>query len=101
MASEFAVYASQCRSPDPTQDSLPGAGQALPDGLSTRRAPTKGFKLTSCSLSSFPKLAWRNPLLCSRVSGKTRRFPAIRPVRQQRRGTRTSPASDAKYANAG
>jgi hypothetical protein len=23
----------------------------------------KGFKLTSCSLSPFPKLAWRNPLL--------------------------------------
>ncbi len=28
----------------PTQDSLPAAGQALPDGLSTRKTPTKGFK---------------------------------------------------------
>jgi hypothetical protein len=35
---------------------LPGAGQALLDGLSTRRAPVKGFQLTSCSPSSFPKL---------------------------------------------
>jgi len=42
-----------------TQDSLPAAGQALPDGLSTRRVPTKGFKLTSCSLSSSSKLSWR------------------------------------------
>jgi hypothetical protein len=77
MASEFAVYASQCRLPDPTQDSLPGAGQALLDGLSTRRVPMKGFKLTSCSLSSFPKLAWRKP-------GGPGRLPAQgshRPVR--------------------
>jgi len=60
MAFEFAVYASQCQSPDPTQDSLPGASQAFPDGLSTRKVPSKGFKLTSCASSSFPKLAWRN-----------------------------------------
>ena len=56
--------------PNTAQDSLPGAGQALLDGLPTRRAPTKGFKLTSCSLSPFPKLAWHNPLLCSIVSEK-------------------------------
>ena len=42
--------------PTTTQDSLPVAGQALPDGLSTRRVPTKGFKLTSCLLSSSSKL---------------------------------------------
>jgi len=29
--------------PAPTQDSLPAAGQALPDGLSTRKVPLKGF----------------------------------------------------------
>jgi hypothetical protein len=29
--------------PDPTADSLPAAGQALLDGLSTRRAPMEGF----------------------------------------------------------
>jgi len=45
--------------PMTTQDSLPAAGQALPDGLSTRRVPTKGFKLTSCSSSSSSKLSWR------------------------------------------
>ena len=45
MAFGLAVYASQVRvTPDPTQDSLPVAGQALLDGLSTRRVPTKGFK---------------------------------------------------------
>ena len=49
------------------QDSLPGAGQALLDGLSTRRAPTKGFKLTSCSSSSSPKLAWHNLRLCVNI----------------------------------
>ena len=27
-----------------TQDSLPVAGHALPDGLDTRRVPTKGFR---------------------------------------------------------
>ena len=45
--------------PATTQDSLPVAGQALPDGLHTRRVPVKGFKLTSCSLSSSSKLSWR------------------------------------------
>ncbi len=40
-----------------TQDSLPAAGQALPDGLDTRRVPTKGFRAVSyITSSSFPKL---------------------------------------------
>ena len=43
MAFGLAVYASRCRLPFTAQDSLPGAGQALPDGLSTRRVPLKGF----------------------------------------------------------
>lgn len=30
---------------DPTQDSLPVAGQALPDGLSTHKIPMRGFKI--------------------------------------------------------
>ena len=38
------------------QDSLPAAGQALPDGLSTRRVPMKGFKVASYISSPFPKL---------------------------------------------
>ena len=39
-----------------TQDSLPVAGQALPDGLSTRKVPMKGFRFVSYISSSFPKL---------------------------------------------
>ena len=60
MAFGLAVYASQCGLPRPTQDSLPAAGQALPDGLSTRRVPMKGFRAASYISSSFPKLSWRN-----------------------------------------
>ena len=36
--------------PNPTQDSLPAVGQTLLDGLSTRRVPTKGFKVASLHL---------------------------------------------------
>ena len=43
--------------PRTTQDSLPAAGQALPDGLSTRRTPTKGFRFAFYISSPFPKLA--------------------------------------------
>ena len=60
MAFGLAVYASPGLLPHPTQDSLPAAGQALPDGLSTRRVPLKGFKDASYILSPYPKLAWRN-----------------------------------------
>jgi hypothetical protein len=42
--------------PATTQDSLPAAGQALPDGLSTRKVPLKGFGFASYISSSFPKL---------------------------------------------
>ena len=42
--------------PRPTQDSLPAAGQALPDGLSTRKVPVKGFRVIPYISSSFPKL---------------------------------------------
>ena len=45
----------------PTQDSLPVAGQALPDGLSTHKIPLKGFKIVSLHLSPpFPSFAWHN-----------------------------------------
>ena len=50
MAFGLAVYASQDWLPSTTQDSLPAAGQALPDGLSTRRVPSKGFKAVSLHL---------------------------------------------------
>src|SRR6516165_7019669 len=42
--------------PATTQDSLPAAGQALPDGLPTRRVPAKGFRVLPYISSSFPKL---------------------------------------------
>ena len=45
MAFGLAVYASQGRLPDTTQDSLPVAGQALLDGVFTRKVPMKGFKV--------------------------------------------------------
>ena len=50
MAFGLAVYASPSSLPPPAQDSLPAAGQALPDGLSTRKVPTKGFKVASLHL---------------------------------------------------
>lgn len=43
-----------------TQNSLPVAGQALPDGISTRKVPLKGFKVADYISFPFPKLAWRN-----------------------------------------
>ena len=60
MAFGLAVYASQRRLPGTTQDSLPVAGQALLDGISTRKVPMKGFKVVI--YISFPslKLTWRN-----------------------------------------
>ena len=42
--------------PTTTQDSLPAAGQALPDGIRTRKVPSKGFSVFSYITSSFPKL---------------------------------------------
>ena len=60
MAFGLAVYASQGRSPDTTQDSLPVAGQALLDGVLTRKVPMKGFKVVNYISFPFPKLSWRN-----------------------------------------
>lgn len=55
MAFGLAVYASWCELPRPTQNSLPAAGQALPDGLFTRKVPMKGFSSASYISSSLPK----------------------------------------------
>ena len=49
-----AWSASQGRLPDTTQDSLPVAGQALLDGILTRKVPMKGFKVVITSHSPFP-----------------------------------------------
>ena len=56
MAFGLAVYASPSSLPPPTQDSLPAAGQALPDGLSTRKVPMKGFRVVDYISSPFLKL---------------------------------------------
>lgn len=50
----LAVYASQGKSPGPTQDSLLAAGPALPGGVDTRWVPVKGFRVRGSS--SFSKL---------------------------------------------
>jgi hypothetical protein len=42
--------------PRPAQDSLPAAGQALLDGLSTRRVPLRGFRGSSTSHPPLPSL---------------------------------------------
>ena len=42
--------------PGTTQDSLPVAGQALLDGLFTRKVPMKGFRVVDYISSSLPKL---------------------------------------------
>lgn len=60
MAFGLAVYASWCELPRPTQNSLPAAGQALPDGLFTRKVPMKGFRFASYISFSLPKFSWRN-----------------------------------------
>ena len=52
-AFDLAVYASQWRSPAPTQDSLPAAGPALPDGIGYPQGSCKRFQ---AMLSSFSEL---------------------------------------------
>jgi hypothetical protein len=43
-AFDLAVYASQGRSPAPTQDSLPAAGPALPDGIGYPQGSNERFQ---------------------------------------------------------
>jgi hypothetical protein len=51
-AFDLAVYASQGRSPVPTQDSLPAAGPALPDGVGYPQGSDERFHI--CDDSPFP-----------------------------------------------
>ena len=77
MAFGLAVYASPSSLPPPAQDSLPAAGQALPDGLSTRKVPMKGFKVVLYILFPLLKLTWHNRCnLC--------RFSAVQNLSGQR-----------------
>ena len=48
--------------PATTQDSLPAAGQALPDGLCTRRVPLKSFRVASLHLILLSQASWRNDI---------------------------------------
>jgi len=54
MAFGLAVYVSRCWLPFTAQDSLPGAGQALLGGLSTRRVPAKVFNSLHVRCPPFP-----------------------------------------------
>ena len=45
--------------PNTTQDSLPAAGQALPDGIGYPQGPIERFLLIA---SPLPKLSWRTKL---------------------------------------
>src|SRR4029077_1832572 len=51
-AFDLAVYASQGRSPATTQDSLPAAGPALPDGIGYPQGSDERFHI--CDDSPFP-----------------------------------------------
>ena len=52
-AFDLAVYASQWQLPDTTQDSLPAAGPALPDGIVYPQGSCEEFQAV---LSSLPEL---------------------------------------------
>ena len=57
MAFGLAIYASQCGLPRPYAKLASGRwSQRLPDGLSTRKVPLKGFRSASYISSSLPKL---------------------------------------------
>ena len=60
--------------PDTTQDSLPAAGQTLPDGLAYPQGSTERFQSVSYISSSFPKLAWRNGRVLSQICRNDRLF---------------------------
>ena len=68
--------------PTTTQDSLPVAGQALLDGVFTRKVPMKGFKVVIYISFPFPKLCLAQSMQPLRVregrgeSGKGR-FPTL------------------------
>src|ERR1700677_2532202 len=76
-AFDLAVYASQWRSPAPTQDSLPAAGPALPDGIGYPQGFNERFHIEMILLS---RASWRNvwtPLSLE----NTLRTRSVRPAR--------------------
>ena len=63
------------------QDSLPAAGQALPDGLSTRKIPTKGFRIDPQTTRIFsgcrPKVASLHLIPLSQASWHNHIDPSV------------------------
>ncbi len=57
-AFDLAVYASQGKSPNPTQDSLLAAGPALPGGIGYPQGSNERFPSFE-ALSPFPSFSWR------------------------------------------
>jgi len=57
--------------PTATQDSLPGAGQALLGGLGYPQGFSERFRVVAYISSPFPKLAWRKPLFPPLLTRKT------------------------------
>ena len=55
-AFDLAVYASRWKSPATTQDPLPVAGPALPDGVAYPQVSVKGFTF---EMILFSRASWR------------------------------------------
>jgi len=79
------------RMPPPTQDSLPAAGQALPDGFSTRKVATKGFR--SASLHLIP--------LSQALLGTMKSTDAHKPFAVRDLGREPTRASELRFEQAG
>src|ERR1700677_2203060 len=71
-AFDLAVYASQWRSPLPTQDLLPAAGPALPDGIGYPQGPCERFRAIGCP--PLLELTWRTACPFSLLSFFTSLF---------------------------
>jgi hypothetical protein len=67
MASGLAAYVSRDGLPPNRARLASRCWSGSPGRAFTRRAPTKGFQLTSCSLSSFPKLLGTIPVSTPRL----------------------------------
>ena len=66
--------------PNPTQDSLPAAGQALPDGLSTRKTPLRGFRSASYISFLLSQASWHNEIDRRSVRSETGSASRVRRV---------------------
>src|ERR1700677_4407775 len=77
-AFDLAVYASQWRSPAPTQDLLPAAGPALPDGIGYPQGFIERFHIEMILLS---RASWRKVRPITKfISGRKLFVPGVRPI---------------------